>query len=118
MGLILIGENMSFVKMDNNLVNLLEETKTILNRHNLTLDDVTVIFNGKVLENDEKIAAELDKCYDNMWGFLTFKDIQLVVDDYTWFERASYDGKEEFILKAHPLLSDFKNCEFHQGSLL
>ena len=107
---------MILVKTDNHLVNLLEETKSILNQYDLTLDDVTVVFKGKILETMDEIVEELDKDYDNGWAFLTFKDIQLVVDDYTWFERASYDGKEKFILKAHPLLSNFKNFEFHPGS--
>ena len=103
------------VKTDNNLINLLEETKDLLKEYDLTLADVTVVFKGKVLETTDEIIYEFDLDYDNGWAFLTFTDIQLVVDDYTWFERASYDGKEKFILKAHSLLSSYENNEFHPG---
>ena len=36
------------------------------------------------------------------------------IDDYTWFERTSYDGCEKFVLKAHPLLSKYQNRESHE----
>ena len=55
-------------------------------------------------------ANDFDKVY--------FEDIQLLIDDYTWFERASYDGYGEYILKAHPLLSSFKNQESHSDNFL
>lgn len=53
------------VKTDNNLINLLEETKDLLKEYDLTLADVTVVFKGKVLETTDEIIYEFDLDYDN-----------------------------------------------------
>lgn len=93
-------------------INLLNEITDILNKYNLRLNDVKIIFNDEILKNDyliEKLNVE----YDNGWGNLNFKNIQIIIDDYTWFERTSYDGCEKFILKAHPIMSNYKNTESH-----
>ena len=55
--------------------------------------------------------------YENNWGLVKVSDIQLIIDDYTWLGRASYDGCEKYNLKTHPLLSAFENQEFHLGSI-
>ena len=96
------------------MMNLYSEACEVLKEYGLSIDDVDVIFEGERL-NKSQIKEKMDILYDNSWGRLCFKDIQLVVDDFTWFERASYDGCEKFILKAHPLLSSFKNQESHPG---
>ena len=97
------------------MINLYLEACEVLKEHGLSIDDVTVIFEGEILDKSQ-VKEKMNCLYDNSWGRLCFKDIQLAVDDYTWFERASYDGYEKFILKAHPLLSGFKNHESHPGS--
>ncbi|MBR0271447.1 MAG: hypothetical protein IJQ68_05580 [Methanobrevibacter sp.] len=99
---------MWLVETDNS-INLLDECVSLLKEYDLNLDDITVVFKGEVLNNLEK----LDVDYDNSWGHCNFDDIQLIIDEYTWFERTSYNGCEKFILKAHPLLSTFKNHESH-----
>jgi hypothetical protein len=102
---------MWLVKTDNS-INLLEETICTLNHYNLDLSDVTVIFNGETLSTaDAKDKLNVD--YDNSWGHCNFKDIHLVIDEYTWFERASYDGCEKYILKAHPVFSTYNNEGAH-----
>lgn len=62
------------VKTDNNLVNLLEETKDLLKEYDLTLADVTVVFRGKVLETMDEIIYEFDLDYDGGWAFLMFTE--------------------------------------------
>ena len=102
---------MWLVKTDNSK-NLLDETISILDRYNLDLDDVSVLFNGKIIISED-VKEKLNVEYDNGWGSSNFEDIQLIIDEYTWFERASYDGCEKYVLKAHPLLSAYKNQEVH-----
>ena len=31
-----------------------------------------------------------------------FVNIQIIIDDYTWFERTKFDVGEKFVLKVHP----------------
>ena len=92
--------------------NLYYESLNLLKKYNLTIDDVIFVFNGNVVENED-FLEKYDVFYDNGWGLCNFTNIQIVIDDYTWFERTSYDGYEKFILKAHPLLSKFTNQESH-----
>ena len=68
--------------------------------------------NGDVVEKED-FLDKYDVFYDNGWGLCNFTNIQIVIDDYTWFERTSYDGCEKFVLKAHPLLSKYQNRESH-----
>ena len=94
------------------MINFIDEIVDLLKQYNLNLDDVIFVVNGNIVQKDgylEKFSID----YDNDWGFSKFENVQLVIDDYTWFERTSYDGREKFILKAHPLLSDFKYQESH-----
>lgn len=98
------------------IVNLLAETIEVLNSHGLKITDVKVIFNDNVLKDESEIRNALDCDYNDGWGTVHFKNIQLVIDDYTWFERTSYDGSEKYVLKAHPILSNYTNSESHPGS--
>ena len=94
------------------MINFVEEIIDLLKPYNLNLDDVIFVVNGNAMQKDEfleKFAID----YNNDWGFSKFENVQLVIDDYTWFERTNYDGREKFILKAHPLLSTFENQESH-----
>ena len=79
------------------MINIIDEVGELLNEYNLNLNDVIFVFNGNVVENED---------------FLEKYDV-FVIDDYTWFERTSYDGCEKFVLKAHPLLSKYQNRESH-----
>lgn len=93
-------------------MNLREEIEELLNEHNLNLSEVAFVVGGKVVKNEdflEKYAI----FYDNDFGLCHFFDIQIIIDDYTWFEKTSYDGCEKFVLKAHPLLSNYENQESH-----
>ena len=44
-------------------------------------------------------------------GVYVFVNIQIIIDDYTWFERTIFDGREKFVLKARPILSEYQNQE-------
>ena len=74
------------------MMNLLEETVIELKKYDLKLSDVKVIFKGQFLQKESEIKKVLSIEYDNSWGFLQHGDIQLIIDDYTWIERTSYDG--------------------------
>lgn len=94
------------------MINFVDEIINLLNEYNLNLNDVILVVGGNVVKSDE-FLEKYNVFYDNDWGLCELKNIQLIVDDYTWFERTSYDGREKFILKAHPLLSSYDNQESH-----
>lgn len=94
------------------MINFLDEIYDLLSRYKLNLNEVIFVVNGNVVKSDE-FLEKYDISYDNDWGLCELKNIQLIVDDYAWFERTSNDGRERFILKAHPLLSTYENQESH-----
>ena len=94
------------------MINFVDEIINLLNEYNLNLNDVILVVGGNVVKSDE-FLEKYNVFYDNDWVLCELKNIQLIVDDYTWFERTSYDGREKFILKAHPLLSSYDNQESH-----
>ena len=94
------------------MINFLEEINELLREHNLNLNQVVFVVDGNVVEKEE-FLEKYDVFYDNSWGFCNFSNIQIIIDDYAWFERTSYDGCEKFVLKAHPLLSEYQNQESH-----
>ena len=96
------------------MINFVYEINDLLNKYNLNLNEVILVVEGNIVKSDE-FLEKYDVSYDNDWGLCEFKNIHLVVDDYTWFERTSYDGCERFILKVHPLLSTYENQESHTG---
>lgn len=92
------------------MINLVDEISDLLTEYNLNLNDVVFVVKENVVENED-FLEKFDVFYDNGWGLCNFSNIQIVIDDYTWFERTSYDGCEKFVLKAHPLLSKYQNRE-------
>ena len=96
------------------MINIVNEIYDLLNKYNLNLNDVILAVEGNIVKSNE-FLEKYDISYDNDWGLCELKNIQLIVDDYAWFERTSYDGRERFILKAHPLLSTYENQESHIG---
>lgn len=94
------------------MVNFVDEIINLLNEYNLKLSDVILVVEGNIVEYDE-FLEKYNVFYDTDWGLCELKNIQLIVDDYTWFERSSYDGREKFVLKAHPILSKYENQESH-----
>ena len=93
-------------------MNLVDEICNILDSCNLNFDDVVFVVNSQIIGKEE-FLDKFDLDYDGGWGSCNFENIQVIVDDYTWFERTSYDGCEKFILKAHPILSRYENQESH-----
>ena len=96
------------------MINIVNEIYDLLNKYNLNLNDVILAVEGNIVKSNE-FLEKYDISYDNDWGLCELKNIQLIVDDYAWFERTSNDGRERFILKAHPLLSTYENQESHIG---
>ena len=94
------------------MINLINEIVDLVEKYDLNLDDMIFTVNNEIMEKEE-FLEKFNICYDNSWGTTNFEYIQLIIDDYTWFERTSYDGCEKFILKAHPLLSTYENQESH-----
>ena len=87
--------------------NLLKEIKRELREFKKNISDVTILYKG------EKITdySLLDFDYNEGYGFTNVEDLYIIIDDYTWLERESYDGLEGFTVKAHPLKSKYENQE-------
>lgn len=96
------------------MINFIDEISSLLNEYNLDLNDVIFVVEGNVVKSDE-FLEKYNVFYDDDWGLCELKNIQVIVDDYTWLERTSNDGRERFILKAHPRLSTYENQESHTG---
>ena len=94
-------------------MNLLNEIKEACKQVNKDISEVTIIFKGHIIK-DYTIFKTTD--YNPGYGNCKIKDLQIIIDDYTWFERSSYDGAEKFELKAHPINSSYENKEYHYGS--
>lgn len=94
------------------MINLLDEINELSDKYNFNLNDVVFVVEGNVIENND-FLEKYDVFYDNDFGSCHLANIQIIIDDYSWFERTSYDGCEKFVLKAHPLLSTYENQESH-----
>ena len=98
--------------------NLLEEIIEELKELGLTLNDVIIIYHGEILKfktyDDYK---KLDIDYEESFGRCNIRDVQVVVDNTTWFERTSFDGAEGFDLRTNPLNGTYKEkyLETHYG---
>ena len=73
-------------------MNLLKEIIDELDFHRLTLDDVTIIWEGKLITD----YSVLDFDYDNGYSTQIVRDLFLIIDKTHWFERREYDGSEWF----------------------
>ena len=71
------------------MINLVDEISDLLMEYNLNLNDVVFVVKENVFENGD-FLEKFDVFYDNGWGLCNFSNIQIVIDDYTWFERTSY----------------------------
>ena len=71
------------------MINLVDEISDLLMEYNLNLNDVVFVVKENVFENED-FLEKFDVFYDNGWGLCNFSNIQIVIDDYTWFERTSY----------------------------
>ncbi len=71
------------------MINLVDEISDLLMEYNLNLNDVVFVVMENVVENED-FLEKFDVFYDNGWGLCNFSNIQIVIDDYTWFERTSY----------------------------
>ena len=71
------------------MINLVDEISDLLMEYNLNLNDVVFVVMENVVENED-FLEKFDVFYDNGWGLCNFSNIQIVIDDYTWFERTGF----------------------------
>lgn len=97
-------------KKTNNIINLLDETREILAKHNHTLDDI-LYMQGSASESPltAKVDANtlrnlLDFEYYNGFGCVDINiDLKLIGADF-WLERYEYDGAERWVYKQYPTI--------------
>lgn len=75
-------------------MNLLEETKEILNENGKKLDDIIWIGSNKHFVNKETFIKLADVDYDDGYGSPEVATNLLIVGDNWWLERHEYDGSE------------------------
>lgn len=64
-------------------MNLYEETIQKLKEYDLILNDVTIIFQGEILKNNQQIREKLNQDYNYGWGRTYFPNIQIIIDEHT-----------------------------------
>lgn len=88
------------------LINLLDETKEILNDNGKSLEDIEWIGTTKHYVNKEKALELFDVNYHNGYGAQLVADNLLVVGKDWWLERHEYDGSEWWEMKKMPKKPD------------
>lgn len=85
------------------MINLLEETLEALNLHGKSSKDVKWVCSDSSWTDWEGFAESAKTTdYDNGYGTQFIRpDLKLVGKGF-WFERAEYDGSEEWVLKEYP----------------
>lgn len=84
------------------MINLLEETKEILENHNKTIEDIKWIGTRKHYVDINKFLELADAEYDSGYGGQEVADNLLVVGNNWWLERHEYDGSEWWEYKSIP----------------
>lgn len=83
-------------------MNLLEETKEILENNNYTLDDIEWVGTSLHYIDKEEFIKLADIDYDNGYGSQKVADNLILVGKNFWLERHEYDGSEWWELKKLP----------------
>ena len=99
------------------MINFLKEIESEMEEYNIEFRDLIIIDKGKrqYFKNREEFEKKYDFEYDDGFGTAKITNFQIIIDDYTWLERDSYDGAEGFVIKAHPLKSKYQTIESHMG---
>lgn len=87
-------------------MNLLKETKEILEDNGKTIEDIEWIGTGKHYIDKTKALELFNKEYDNGYGAQEVPENLLVVGKNWWLERHEYDGSEWWELKKMPQKPD------------
>lgn len=85
------------------MINLLKETKEILERHGLTLEDIKWVSADEGLIPVELFLIKADHEYDDGYGSVKVDPCLIVVGDGWWLERREYDGSEWWAFCAAPV---------------
>lgn len=97
-------------------MNLLQETKEILEKHNKTLQDVfwvgsTTLKKGQWIRaytTVEDFVKRADRDYDEGYGQEEVNTKLIIVGEHFWLERCTYDGSEWWEYKEFPNINDFE----------
>lgn len=81
------------------MVNLLEETKEILEHNNYTLDDIEWVGTSLHYIDKEEFIKLANVTYYNGFGAQEVADNLILVGKDFWLERHEYDGSEWWELK-------------------
>ena len=84
-------------------MNLLEETKNVLERHGLTMNDVEWVGSYDYTFPVEKFIELANVEYDNGYGTARVASDLLVCGKDWWLERGEYDGSEWWEYKVAPI---------------
>lgn len=91
-------------------MNLLEETKKILENNNKTLEDILWIGSFKNFVDVNEFIKIADVEYDSGYGSPQVAENLLVVGVNWWLERHEYDGSEWWEYKSIPVKPNNKFC--------
>lgn len=85
------------------MINLLNETIAILDKHNKCLKDIKyIVTKNCTIKNKKKFFQSMDFKYDCGFGLeMIPTDLKLVGKDF-WIERKTYDGSEWWEFKQKP----------------
>ena len=87
-------------------INLLIETRQVLEEYGKSFDDVIWIGNkcGYVTISKSDFLKYADVMYDNGYGLTNVNTDLIIVGDNWWLEREEYDGSEWWEFKTMPIL--------------
>ncbi len=84
-------------------MNLLKETKRILDDYDKSMDDVLWIGRSDYEIPKEEFIVLADKEYNNGYGAQIVAADLIVCGEDFWLERAEYDGAEWWEFKQYPI---------------
>lgn len=85
------------------MTNLLQETRSYIEKCEKTTDDVKWVGNGEYVISWEEFTKIADVEYDSGYGAQEIASDLLIVGDNWWLEREEYDGSEGWSFKTMPL---------------
>lgn len=90
------------------MINLLDETREVLENNNKTINDINWVGNKKIYFDVCEFFKVANVEYDNDYGSPKVAQDLLVVGDNWWLERHEYDGAEWWEYKEIPLKPNAK----------
>ena len=88
------------------MVNLLQETESLLSDHGHSSKDVQWVGNGQIWFTWDEFMEIADTNYDNGFGGQQVAQDLIVVGKYWWLERHEYDGSEWWAYQTYPTKPD------------